>query len=108
MLDKIVNAVVLRNGKAALAAQLDALLKYPKRDSIPAWFKVPTLIVSGMEDPLVDAGNLRHLADICSARHAALPGIGHSVPVEAQKQFEQAVLDFFGSGARHPARTDRL
>ena len=94
MLDKIVNAVVLRNSKEALAAQLDALLKYPERDGIPAQFKVPTLFVSGTEDPLIDTDALRHLAGLWGARHAALPGVGHSVPVEAPKLFEKAVLDF--------------
>jgi len=94
MLDKIVNAVVLRNSKAALAAQLEALLKYPKRDGIPAQLKVPTLFISGTEDPLVDTDHLRHLAKLRGARHAALSGIGHSVPIEAPKLFEQLVIDF--------------
>jgi 3-oxoadipate enol-lactonase len=105
ILDKIVNAVVLRNSKEALAAQLAALLKYPKRDGISAQLKVPTLLVSGTEDPLIDSDGLRHLADLCGARHTVLPGIGHSVPVEAPKLFEQTLLDFLGSGDRRPDRT---
>lgn len=107
ILDKIVKAVVLRNSKAALTAQLDALLKYPKRVGIPAQLKVPTLFVSGAEDPLVDSGDLQHLADLCGARHIALPDIGHSVPVEDPQLFEQTVLDFFNSGDHRSDRTAR-
>jgi pimeloyl-ACP methyl ester carboxylesterase len=94
MLDKIVNAVVLRNSKEALATQLEAALRYPKRDGIPSPFSVPTLILSGEEDPLVDGGDLRHLAHLCGARHVALPGIGHSIPAEAAQLFKRLVIDF--------------
>ncbi|MEJ2167679.1 MAG: alpha/beta hydrolase [Desulfobacterales bacterium] len=93
-LDKIVNAVVLRNSKKALAAQLEALLRYPQADGIPADFNIPTLIVSGSEDPLVDADDIRQLADRCKAHHAQLEGIGHSVPAEAPELFQQMVLAF--------------
>ena len=96
-LDTIVNAVVLRNSKKALAAQLEAALRYPEADSIPADFNVPTLIVSGSEDPLVDADDVRQLADLYRAQHAELPGIGHSIPAEAPELFEQMVLEFLNS-----------
>jgi 3-oxoadipate enol-lactonase len=98
-LDKIVNAVVFRNSKKALAAQLDAVLRYPQPDSIPGDFNVPTLIVSGSEDLLVDSDDVRRLAELCRADHAVLPGLGHSIPAEAPELFEQMVLEFFDSGA---------
>lgn len=93
-LDKIVNAVVLRNSKKAMAAQLEAVLRYPQADGIPADFNIPTLIVSGSEDPLVDSNDVRQLADRCKAHHAQLKGIGHSVPAEARELFEHMVLEF--------------
>jgi len=96
-LDKIVNAVVFRNNRQALVAQLDAVLKYPQPEILPAGIAVPTLVVSGAEDPLVDSDDARQLADLCSARHVELPGIGHSIPAEAPEQFERLVLEFLSS-----------
>ncbi|UCD77800.1 MAG: alpha/beta fold hydrolase [Desulfobacterales bacterium] len=96
-LDKIINAVVFRNRKKALLAQLDAVLRYPPTDSIPADFNIPTLIVSGSEDLLVDSGDVRQLADLCKARHTKLAGIGHSIPAEAPELFEKLVLEFLNS-----------
>ena len=93
-LDKIVNAVVLRNSKTSLLAQLDAALRYPQSESIPPDFDIPTLIVTGSEDPLIDSDDVRRLADLCKARHVQLDGIGHSVPAEAPELFEQMVFEF--------------
>jgi 3-oxoadipate enol-lactonase len=96
-LDKIVNAVVRRNDKNALTAQLEALLRYPQADGIPADLNIPALIVSGSEDPLVDYNDVRQLADRCKARLVQLEGVGHSVPAEAQELFEHMVLEFLDS-----------
>jgi pimeloyl-ACP methyl ester carboxylesterase len=96
-LDKIVNAVVFRNRKNALVAQLDAVLMYPQPDITPADFNVPTLIISGSQDPLIEPDDVRRLADLCNARHAELPGTGHSIPAEAPELFEQMVLEFLSS-----------
>jgi 3-oxoadipate enol-lactonase len=96
-IDKIVNAVVLRNSKTSLLAQLDAALRYPQSESIPPDFNLPTHIVTGSEDPLIDSDDVRRLADLCKARHVQLKGIGHSVPAEAPELFEQIVFDFLNS-----------
>jgi pimeloyl-ACP methyl ester carboxylesterase len=93
-LDMIVNAVVKRNRKRALIAQLDAILQYPPPDSMPAVFDRPTLIITGAEDPLVKSEDVERLADLCDAQHEKIAGIGHSIPAEATHEFEKLVLGF--------------
>jgi 3-oxoadipate enol-lactonase len=93
-LDMIVKAVVKRNRKKALLAQLDALLQYPPLDAVPAGFDRPTLILTGAEDPLVPSEDAQRLVDLCKAHHEHLSGIGHSIPAEAPRLFEDLVLEF--------------
>ena len=94
ILDKIVNAVTIRNSRKALIAQLDAILSYPAPDIITVDFDKPTLVLSGSEDPLVEPQDVRQLAHRCRADHHQLAGIGHSIPAEAPASFQQLVLEF--------------
>ena len=93
-LSRIVAAVVKRNNSSALLAQLEALLQYPNPGPMPGSFARPTLIISGAEDPLVSVAEANQLAKLCNARHEELSGIGHSIPAEAPRLFEQIVLGF--------------
>ena len=97
-LDMIVKAVVKRNRKKALMAQLEALLEYPPADGVPVGFNRPTLILIGAEDPLVKSEDAEQLADLCKGRHKLLAGIGHSIPAEAPRRFEKLVLEFLMQG----------
>jgi len=97
MIDKIVDAVVIRNSRDALIAQLDAVLNYPVPD-IPADFDNPTLIITGSQDPLVEPDDIRQLVHRCNGRHEKLSGIGHSIPAEAPEIFQKLVLEFIASG----------
>jgi pimeloyl-ACP methyl ester carboxylesterase len=93
-LDMIVKAVVKRNRKQALIAQLEAILQYPPLDIMPGDFNRPTLVITGGQDPLVNSKDAERLAKLCSARHEQLSGIGHSIPAEAPRRFEKLVLEF--------------
>ncbi len=93
-LDIIVKAVVKRNRKKALIAQLEAIFQYPPPDVRPMDFSRPTLIITGAQDPLVNLEDVERLADLCNAQHEQLAGIGHSIPAEAQAVFEKLVLEF--------------
>ncbi len=90
----IVAAVVKRNNQKALIAQLDAIWRYPSPDRIPKDFSRPTLVLTGTEDFLVRPEDARRLAELCRARYEELTGIGHSLPAEAPRIFENKVLDF--------------
>lgn len=94
MIDKIVNAVVKRNPKKALVAQLDAILRYPPPDSVPEDFDRPVLVISGSEDPIIDPAGARRIARICRAQYEELSGIGHSIPAESPQLFDRLVIDF--------------
>ena len=93
-LDMIVKAVVKRNRKKALIAQLEAILQYPPPNAAPAGFNLPTLILTGTQDLLVNPQDAQRLAALCNARHEQLSGIGHSIPAEAPRLFEKLVLEF--------------
>ena len=96
-IEKIVDAVVLRNSKESLLAQLEAVLGYPATDRIPSDFSIPTLLISGTEDPLIELEDIQRLAHLCQARHEQLAGIGHSIPAEAPELFQKLVLEFLDS-----------
>lgn len=98
IIDKIVDAVVIRNDPNALQAQLEAVLNYPLPDRISAEFDKATLIISGSEDLLVEPKDIRQLAHQCRGRHVMLDGVGHSIPAEAPEIFQKLVLEFFASG----------
>ena len=101
ILDKIVDAVVLRNSRRSLIAQLEAVLRYPSPHSMAEKLNHPTLAISGAEDPIIDPGDVRQLADLCNARHEELSGIGHSIPAEAPRIFEKMVLEFLSESSEY-------
>ena len=98
ILDKIVDAVVLRNSRSSLIAQLEAVLRYPSPGSMTENLNQPALVISGADDPIINPTDVRQLADLCNARHAELAGIGHSIPAEAPRIFEKLVLEFLTEG----------
>jgi pimeloyl-ACP methyl ester carboxylesterase len=98
ILDKIINAVVIRNRKEALMAQLEGVLNYPPPLRTPAEFNVPALVISGSEDPLIETEDVRRMVHRLHAEHKQLDRIGHSIPAEAPQVFQKLVLEFFDSG----------
>ena len=100
ILDKIVDAVVLRNNRRSLIAQLEAVLRYPAPDGMTKNLNQPTLVMSGAEDPIIDPADVRQLADLCNARHEELSGIGHSIPAEAPQAFARLVMEFLSENIK--------
>jgi 3-oxoadipate enol-lactonase len=94
ILDKIVQAVVARNSDGPLLAQLQALGSYPSLRGPAGEVQAPTLVLSGTEDVLVTLQDAAELARLCRGTHRNFPGIGHSLPAEAPRDFELAVLSF--------------
>jgi len=94
IVDKMVEAIVLRNNKDALIAQLKAINKYPSPGSLAIKINCPALVISGSQDQLVNPKEARQLADLCKARHEEFSGIGHSIPAEAPELFNRTVLEF--------------
>ena len=94
IIDKMVEAIVVRNNKDALIAQLRAINKYPSPGSLAKKINCPTLVISGSQDQLVNPEEARQLADLCRAHHEEFSGIGHSVPAETPELFNKIVLKF--------------
>lgn len=94
MLEKIVQALVLRNRPEALEAQLKALESYPANIELAEKIRTPVLILSGAEDLLVSPDSARQLADACGGRQRLLEGVGHSLPAEVPEVFGRVLYDF--------------
>ena len=65
----------------------------------PIWpeMRVPTLVVHGTADNVVDVGNARLLADaIEGARLQLFEGVGHLLPWERPQEFTALVEGFLG------------
>jgi 3-oxoadipate enol-lactonase len=79
----------------AWAAQYAACEEFLARGTPVERIEVPTLVVHGALDRVVDPRNgdllARRLPD---ARLVAVPGCGHLVPLEAPDRFNAAVLEF--------------
>jgi 3-oxoadipate enol-lactonase len=94
LLGSIVSATVKRNSKEALVAHLEAMAAYPPLSQIAAHIRVPTLVISASEDPLVTQEGAKELAALCNGQHKRLLEIGHSVPSEAPELFNETLLEF--------------
>jgi len=90
----MIEAIVLRNKKDALIAQFKAMNYYPSLPLPTRKLKCPALFISGSQDQLVNPKEARQLAHLCGGRHDEIPGIGHSIPVEAPELFNKLVLKF--------------
>lgn len=94
ILNKIVKAIVKRNRRNALIAQLEAMTGYPPLSQIAQNVQVPSLVLSASDDLLVTAAGARELAALCGGRHKRIVEVGHSIPAEAPAIFTQSVLEF--------------
>lgn len=94
----IAAAVVERNRKKALLAQLKALPFYPAPESVQIPSAIDCLVLSGADDTLVTPAAAADLADHLNGHHEVLQDAGHSLPVEAPGRFDRLVSEFL-----HPA-----
>jgi len=94
MIDKIVEAIVVRNNKNALMAHLKAIKNYPVPGSLGKKINCPALIISGSQDYIANTAGTIKLANLCRGHHQEIPNVGHSIPAEAPELFNKAVLNF--------------
>lgn len=94
MIEKMVEAIAVRNKKDALIAQLKAINNYPAPGSLAKKINCPALIISGSQDRLVKTKDAKELADLCRGYHEEFPDIGHSIPAETPELFNRTVLEF--------------
>ena len=95
----IMKGIVERNRKEALIRQLETMIAYPPLSRITGSVRIPALVISGSDDPLVTGQGARELAKLCGGRHKQLIGVGHSIPNEAPELFNETLLEFLCSDA---------
>jgi len=100
----LATAVVERNRKNALLAQLSALPAYPSPESARIPEAIGCLVLSGADDTLVTPSSAAALAAHLNGRHEVIGDAGHSLPVEAPGRFDRLVLEFLRSTGT-PRRT---
>jgi 3-oxoadipate enol-lactonase len=104
MLPAIVQAVVDRNRFAGIRALFDQTLG---DDETSPWHPValaprlrcPTLLIAGEHDRLAPAADLAALAALVPGGvvHRVVPGVGHTVPIEAPEVWRRHVRTFLSS-----------
>jgi 3-oxoadipate enol-lactonase len=102
ILDKIVKAIVRRNRKDDLIAQLETMADLTPLSFAAQDVRCPVLVLSASDDPLVTLEGARELAELCGGRHERLLGLGHSIPLEAPELFVDILKRFLcepGGGA---------
>ena len=90
----IAAAVVERNQKDALLAQLKALKAYPAPESLSLRDGIDTLVLTGADDPLITPAEAAELAAHLDAGFQVIKAAGHSLPVEAPREFEHRVQEY--------------
>lgn len=84
---------------AGTARQLAAIITQPDRTASLATLDVPTLVIHGEADPLVDpSGGRATAAAIPGASLTLVPGMGHDLPPELHAQFIADLAAHFGRG----------
>jgi pimeloyl-ACP methyl ester carboxylesterase len=79
---------------AGVARQLVAIMGQADRTRALGQLRIPTLVIHGEADPLVDVTGGRATADaIPDAELLVIPGMGHDLPVELWPQIVGAIVD---------------
>jgi pimeloyl-ACP methyl ester carboxylesterase len=102
----------VRGTYSATADWLPELLDEPNNDSLSshsasfAPLTAPTLVLWGEKDTVTPLEQGQFIAkSISGARLVVIPGVGHLPPIEAEKAFNDAVLDFLRSRRATPERS---
>ena len=97
LLDGMANALAVRNRSAALAAHLAAMADYPPLETLISPVLPRALFITCDDDPLSDSQAIGTIAASCGGRHRRLPGIGHSLPVEAPNLCTQLIREWLAT-----------
>ncbi len=92
---KIIAALVQRNDERKMAQLLAAIDGYPPVKAMLPAKPVPSMVLSGEDDPLVSDTQARALATRLGADYRRLPDTGHSIPAEAPEALMEAIAIFF-------------
>ena len=94
LLDNIIQASVDRNTEEGTALLLQGLEQFPPLDDLAGRIDIPTLVISGSDDPLVEPEGARQLAGLCDGEHHLVDDCGHTVPIEKHDEFQDIIGEF--------------
>jgi pimeloyl-ACP methyl ester carboxylesterase len=89
-----------------MRGQTAAIRAHDTYDRLPK-ISVPTLVIAGADDTLVDARNAPLLAErIAGAKLKMYPGLRHGFTAEKPDEVNRAILEFLASVPAAKARTN--
>ncbi|MBI9085845.1 MAG: alpha/beta fold hydrolase [Desulfobacterales bacterium] len=94
LLPAMEKTLAMRNRSDALVAQFTALHHYPPLSTFTGKINTPAMVMWGDQDRLVSQDGAHGLARRLGATWVPLPGIGHSLPVEAPEAFNRHLGEF--------------
>ena len=83
----------IRSSLKTFIADTEAL-----RESLPHLSKIPTLLIWGDRDPVVELDSARQLQQALGAEMAIMPGVGHLPYEESPEEFSRIVTKFLKNG----------
>ena len=106
LIEPMIKATVKRNSYGGIRALFDAAVDDGEDSpyaplTLAPQIQAPTLLIAGELDRVAPAADLGELAAAISggAEVAVIPGVGHTVAIEAPEPWRGHVLDFLGEGA---------
>ena len=94
---------------AGVGRQLVAILASGDRTADLADVRIPTLVVHGDADPLVNhSGGVATAAACAGAELLTIEGMGHDLPIETWDRIVTAIVDHTAKGAATPARQPQV
>jgi 3-oxoadipate enol-lactonase len=92
--------LMLRQGKRGVIDSLHAMAGRPDSSPDMARIKVPTLIISGLEDAIIPGSEAEGMRNgIAGARHVAIENAGHLPMLEDARALNKALREFLQSDA---------
>lgn len=97
MLDRITKTIIRRNRAPSVAAHLSAMAGYPRLSPMLEKLDMPSLVMSGSDDPLVSVNGAAAVAERSGGRYLLVKGAGHSIPAEEPEWFLNTILQFLSN-----------
>lgn len=94
IVEGIVRASVRRASEEGIRRLVEALPDYPDPADMAEQVQAPTLVLSGSDDPLVEAEGARKLAELAGGEHDEFEDVGHTLPIEVPQQFHKRIAEF--------------
>jgi pimeloyl-ACP methyl ester carboxylesterase len=83
---------------SGMARQVAAIVTQPDRTAALRSLRVPTLVIHGADDPLVDPSGGRATADaVPNATLKVVPGMGHDLPLELHDEIAASLAEHFAN-----------